>query len=307
MIRQFLWSVIAVTIAGCTTIERAALPDPTLLSPQFNTVAQTTVRTVDHSAWDGFLAHYLRTDAAGVNRLDYSRVSAADHKKLDGYLNALQQVETRALTRDQQLAFWINLYNAKTVDIVLENYPVESILKIKDGLLPTGPWNRKVVTVGGKALSLNDIEHRIIRPVFKEERIHYALNCAASACPNLSPVAWRAEGLEAALARAERAYVNDPRGVTVLEDGTLILSKIYAWFREDFGADETKIIAKLAKVAEPPLRAKLQGRTRVDRYVYDWSLNDTATGAGIAGYSPEHTASGRYAAITGTGSGHPHF
>jgi len=276
MIRAVIWSLFALVISGCTTIERAALPAPTLLSPQFNAVAQTSTESVDHRAWGDFLNRYLSTDAKGINRIDYGRVSPADHDGLRQYLATLQQVDTMALTRDQQLAFWINLYNAKTVDLVLENYPVDSILKIKDGLLPTGPWNRKVVTVGGEVLSLNDIEHRIVRPVFQEERIHYALNCAAAGCPNLSPKAWRADGLEAALANAERAYVNDPRGVTIRENGTLELSKIYAWFREDFGANEAEIIAKLAESAKPPLRNKLQGRTHVDRYVYDWSLNDSA-------------------------------
>lgn len=297
MIRAVVWALFAVVVTGCTTIERAGLPEPTLLSPQFQTVAQAPSARVDHKAWDQFLARYLRADANGINRIDYGRVGKADHDKLRRYLDALQTIDTGALTRDQQLAFWINLYNAKTVDLVLQNYPVDSILKIKDGILPTGPWNRKVVKVGGEALSLNDVEHRIVRPVFKEERIHYALNCAAAGCPNLSPKAWRAEGLEAALAKAEHAYVNDPRGVKVREDGTLVLSKIYAWFREDFGANEAEIIAKLAKVAEQPLREKLQGRTHVDRYEYDWSLNDAASSENQIDAQNDDVSSGGYAAI----------
>lgn len=297
MIRAFVWAFLAVAVTGCTTIERAGLPEPTLFSPQFQTVAQAPSTRVNHSAWDQFLGRYLRTDANGINRIDYGRVGKADHEKLRGYLDALQTVDTKALTRDQQLAFWINLYNAKTVELVLQNYPVDSILKIKDGILPTGPWNRKVLNVGGEALSLNDVEHRIVRPVFKEERIHYALNCAAAGCPNLSPKAWRAEGLEAALAKAERAYVNDPRGVRIREDGTLVLSKIFAWFREDFGESEAEIIAKLAKAAEQPLREKLKGRTHVDRYEYDWSLNDAAAAKNNIDVRNNDVSPGSYTAI----------
>lgn len=261
---------------ACTTIERAALPDPVSLGPQWEQASATQQVAVDHGPWDAFLARYLSTDAAGINRVDYSRVTSGDQARLDAYLNSLQQVRTASLTRDQQLAFWINLYNAKTVDVVLEAYPVESILKITDGILPTGPWKRKVVTVDGESLSLNDIEHRIIRPVYREARIHYALNCAARSCPNLSPRAWRAAGLDKAFEDAERSYVNDPRGITISDDGKLTLSKIYIWFQEDFGANEAEVLSRLKQFANPPLQAKLQGRTRVDNYEYDWALNDAA-------------------------------
>ncbi len=276
MIRYAFMALLMGLPMACTTIERSALPDPVLLDPAWERATTVQNARVDHGAWDGFLAQYLSSDTAGVNRLDYARVSAADHAALREYLASLQAVKPETLTRDQQLAFWINLYNAKTVDLVLEAYPVASILDIKDGLLPTGPWNREVVVVDGMRLSLNDIEHRIIRPVFREARIHYALNCAATSCPNLSSRAWRAEGLDAAFADAERAYVNDPRGVRIADDGTIILSKIYAWFREDFGESEADILARLATVANPDLRSKLAGRSQVARYEYDWSLNDAA-------------------------------
>jgi len=276
MIRLICVAVLGCLPMACTTIERASLPDAVSLGPQWESAASAQSAAVDHSSWDAFLARYLSTDAAGINRVDYGSVTPEDQANLDAYLGSLQQVQTTSLTRDQQLAFWINLYNAKTVDIVLDAYPVESILKIKDGILPTGPWKRKVVTVDGESLSLNDIEHRIIRPVFREARIHYALNCAAQSCPNLAPRAWRAEGLDQAFTEAERAYVNDPRGITVGPDGTLTLSKIYIWFQEDFGKNEAEVLSRLKNFAKPALREKLQGRTSVDNYVYDWALNDAA-------------------------------
>ncbi|MFY2824440.1 DUF547 domain-containing protein [Ruegeria sp. MALMAid1280] len=133
-------------------------------------------------------------------------------------------------------------YNAMTVDVILENYPVASIRDIKDGPISIGLWSRPLVQVSGQMLTLNDIELRIIRPTFNEPRIHYALNCAAVRCPNLMNRAWQVKTLERDFAAAERAYVNDPRGVRFDARGRLILSKIYTWFREDFGANEQAVL-----------------------------------------------------------------
>ena len=276
--RQLVFIAIAFFLSGCASLEKAALPEPVLLEPNWQVAAPTATVEIDQSAWDTFLSRFLKTDTAGINRLDYGSVTANDHSQLRDYISRLEQINTKTLSQDQQLAYWFNLYNAKTVDLVLEAYPVDSILDIKDGFLPTGPWNRKVVRVNSQELSLNDIEHRIVRPVFEDPRIHYALNCAAAGCPNLMPRAWRAETLEADLDAAERAYVNDPRGIRFDANGRLTLSKIYSWFSEDFGNDEEEVLEDLLYAASPELQDKLYGRTSVDRYEYDWSLNDVKNG-----------------------------
>ncbi|MEO1089423.1 MAG: DUF547 domain-containing protein [Pseudomonadota bacterium] len=268
---------LVLAFGGCARVERAALPEATLLDPVWSVSAPLPGVDVDHAPWDAFLSRYLTAASDGVSRLAYAEVAIEDRAALGAYLDRLAHVDPRELTRDQQLAYWINLYNAQTVAIVLDAYPVGSIRAITDGLLSFGPWDRQVVTVNGTPLSLNDIEHRIIRPVFAEPRIHYALNCAAVGCPDLRGEAWRAIGLDDALAAAEHAYVNDLRGVALDLGGRLTLSKIYVWFREDFGADEAAVIAHVAAAAEPRLRRRLEGRTRVDAYAYDWSLNDQAT------------------------------
>jgi len=278
LIRFLSYVAVALSLTACTTLERATLPDPVLLEQKWQEAATTATQEIDQSTWDVFLERYVRTDIEGINRVDYGSVTATDHDRLRDYLSRLEQTDTKTLSRAQQLAFWINLYNAKTVDLVLDAYPVETILKIKDGLLPTGPWRRKVVQVDSEELSLNDIEHRIVRPVFQEARIHYALNCAALGCPNLMSRAWRAETLETDLAAAERAYVNDPRGLRFDEKGRLTLSKIYRWFQEDFGRNEAEILESLSRVAAPDVKTRLLNRKRVDRYHYDWSLNDAKTG-----------------------------
>jgi len=279
MRRRWLLFAVLPLVMGQTWIERAFLPNVELHDRRWTEVAEAPTVVLDHGAWDEFLGRYVAADGDGVHRVAYGRVSGADRAALQGYLDALQATPVGALTRDQQLAFWINLYNARTVALILDHYPVESIRDINQGLFSPGPWDIDLLRVDGVALTLNDVEHRIIRAIFDEPRIHYALNCAAVSCPNLALTAWRAEGLDAALSEAERGYVDDPRGVRITADGELVLSKIYGWFREDFGDGEAAVIARLAGVAAPELAAELRQRRRVDDYVYDWALNDQASGS----------------------------
>lgn len=278
--RAFLVLVLLPLLAACASVERLALPSATPLPDTALTrSAPPPGDHVDHRDWSAFLSRYVTTDAQGVNRVAYGQVSQADRVRLKDYLSDLQSVDPAALTRDQKLAYWINLYNALTVDLILENYPVASIRDITDGAFSFGPWDRPLAQVAGRRLTLNDIEHRIIRPGFDEPRIHYALNCAAVGCPNLMGRAWQAETLERDLAAAEHAYVNDLRGVRYDARGRLILSKIYVWFREDFGPNEKAVIAYLETAAEPDLRARLQETQRVNAYEYNWALNDAAGGS----------------------------
>ena len=227
---------------------------------------------VSHKIWDDFLARYL-TEENGVALVRYGEVSAADKKSLDEYLAALSQTPAASLNRDEQLAFWINLYNALTIKTVLDDYPVSSIKKISSGFLPTGPWDDKLTEVAGESLSLNDIEHRILRPIWKDARLHYAVNCASIGCPNLAAKAYTAANAEAILEAAAAAYINHPRGANV-RDGKLYVSSIYEWFAEDFGGNDAAIVAHLRQYAAPPLRAQLDGVERIAGDDYDWSLND---------------------------------
>ncbi|MGI9306903.1 MAG: DUF547 domain-containing protein [Gammaproteobacteria bacterium] len=226
---------------------------------------------VSHDAWDSFLARYV-SPGGGVARVDYGAVSDADKAALDGYIKTLADASPRAFSRDAQLAYWINLYNALTVKTVLDNYPVSSIKKISSGFLPTGPWDDKLVSAEGKELSLNDIEHRILRPIWKDARLHYAVNCASIGCPNLAARAWTAENAEEMLDAAAAAFINHPRGAEV-RGGELHVSSIYAWFAEDFGGEDAAIIAHLKQYAAPELRARLDGISNIAGDDYDWSLN----------------------------------
>lgn len=231
--------------------------------------------TLDHRAWDEFLRTQLRTGSDGIARIAYARVTPAQRKALAGYLTALQAQPVSRLNRAEQYAYWVNLYNAATVDIVLAHYPVESILKINisPGLFARGPWGRKGLKVEGEAVSLDDIEHRILRPLWNDARTHYAVNCASLGCPNLPPQAFTAANTEALLEAGARAYVNHARGARV-DKGRLQVSSIYHWFKADFGGDDAGVIAHLRRYAEPPLAAQLAGITRIARHDYDWSLNE---------------------------------
>ena len=288
---RWLVPLLAIALSACAGVERLAIPPVQEESPVWADHTPGSVERVDHGAWSAFLAAYLKTDADGVNRLDYGRVSDVDRAALDGYLDRLSGTDIVRLDRDEQLAFWINLYNAQTVAVVLDSYPVRSIRSIKPGgAFSIGPWNAKVVTVKARPLSLHDIEHGIIRAFWKDPRIHYALNCAAVGCPNLAPTVYSGDGLESSLAEAERAYVNDPRGVWFDPKGRLHLSKIYLWYREDFGATQTDVLRGLAEIAQSEkTRERLARAPWVFAYIYDWTLNDTAT-VGAQASDPEKPA-----------------
>ena len=228
----------------------------------------------DHSAWDAFLRKYVRAGADGINRIPYGGVTAADRQAVAAYVAALEAMAPRAVARREQLAYWINLYNALTVRVVLERWPVASIrdINISAGLFERGPWGAKLLTVEGQKVSLDDIEHRILRPIWRDPRIHYAVNCASIGCPNLPPLAFTAENAGGLMAAGARAYVNHPRGARV-EGGRLRVSSIYHWFKEDFGDSDAGVIAHLKQHAAPPLKAALDGVSRIDGHDYDWAIN----------------------------------
>jgi hypothetical protein len=230
---------------------------------------------IDHAAWNAFLERHVHLGADGINRIAYGRVPSGDRDSLRAYLAGLQRVAIRKFSRDEQRAYWINLYNATTVNVVLEHYPVDSILKIdiSPGLFAKGPWKKKLLEVEGEALSLDDIEHRILRPIWQDPRTHYAVNCASIGCPNLQAQAYTSGNLEALLDAGARAYVNHPRGAHVAK-GRLTVSSIYLWFQDDFGGGAGGVIAHLRKYAEPALARQLEGVRRIHGHEYDWALND---------------------------------
>ncbi len=240
----------------------------------FTMVPALAQSPTDHGAWSTILERYVAEGEDGINRFAYGEVTSADRARLDAYIEGLEITPVSALPRDDQMAFWINLYNAVTVQVILEHYPVRSIRRIKYGNpIAFGPWDRKLVSVEGRRLSLNNIENDILRTEFDDNRIHYAINCASISCPNLLPTAFAGATLEAQLDAAARGYINHQRGVRVADD-RLIASSIYNWFDEDFGGDEVSVLGHLQLYANEELLTILADRSRIDSYDYDWALND---------------------------------
>ena len=236
---------------------------------------QASVAVVDHSEWQSLLDTYLLTAAPdGIYRFDYAAVTASDRQLLVRYIDELTALDPRALNRAEQRAYWINLYNALTVEVVLRHYPVKSIRKIQGGFFDSGPWDEPYIDVAGVPLTLNDIEHRILRPQWRDPRIHYALNCASLGCPNLAAQAFTAANTEWLLELNAAAFINHPRGVSVL-NSRVTASAIYSWFADDFGADEGGLLEHWLRYASPELAASLGSNPDELRfkYRYDWALN----------------------------------
>jgi hypothetical protein len=241
--------------------------------------APFAARAADPAPYDALLARYVTKSPDGINRVRYAAwaSNAADVQSLKAYVNALEKERPSVMTRNEQLAFWINLYNSVTLQVVLEKYPVRSIRDIRSKTLNPrgliGPWLTPRVTVEGKRLTLDDIENAILRPAFKDPRIHYAINCASIGCPNLAARAWRAETIDSDLTEAARVYINHPRGVTLDGKGKVRASSIYQWFASDFGGNTSSVLDHLRRYALPELQAQLAKHTTIASYGYDWSLN----------------------------------
>ena len=242
--------------------------------PMWNESDESNKETIDHAAWQSILDAYLISDhPSGVSRFNYGALkdNAEGLKALRAYLIELTSIDPRSYSKKEQFAYWVNLYNALTVHVVTGRFPVDSIKDIKSGLIDYGPWNKELVTIVGTKVTLNHIEHGVLRPIWKDPRIHYAVNCASIGCPNLCPEAYTAENSERLLEESSRIYINHPRGASIDED-ELTVSSIYDWFKEDFGGTDEGVLAHLKKYANPQLAAELDGFTEFDDY-YDWALN----------------------------------
>ena len=208
-----------------------------------------------HDTWNVLLGKYVSN-----GKVNYSAFKQ-EEAQLDTYLDMLKKTPIQdSWSRNKKLAYWINAYNAFTVKLILDNYPVKSITDLHGGK----PWDVKWIKLGGQNLSLNNIENDIIRPKFKEPRIHFAVNCAAISCPPLLNKAWTAGNLERNFESQTKAFINNSAYNEVSADKATI-SKIFDWYGEDF-ADLKAFINKYAG-------QKMSPGAKINYKEYDWTLN----------------------------------
>ena len=217
-------------------------------------------------AYNRFLQTYVKP-TNGINLVAYADVTEADAMAIKGYIEGLANTEITDFTDSEKMAYWFNLYNAVTLDLILDNYPVDSIKDIED------PWSRKLVNVRGATMSLDEIEHETLRENYDEPRIHFAVNCASIGCPNLKQTVWEAETLEADLNQAAKDYIASSRGIMVKGE-KLQASSIFDWYEEDFGTNDEEVLTYLSQFAEGEKKSAMQNANEISDYQYDWSLND---------------------------------
>ena len=229
----------------------------------------------EHGDFNALLADVV--DARGF--VDYAALVQRP-APLDSYLRRLAATDPSGLPEADRLAFWINVYNAYTLQLVVDNYPVESILDVVSGpFIPTvnSPFRVDFVRVGGETMTLDEVEHSVIREEFDEPRIHFAVVCAARSCPPLRAEAYTGDALDAQLDDQARTFLHNPDKNRVPSgDGTIALSKILDWYAGDFGGSGEAVQAAIAPYFEGEVRATLeQGGYDTEYLDYDWSLNDT--------------------------------
>lgn len=210
---------------------------------------------VDHSVFHKLLSNNV--SSSGV--VNYKAFVSNDG--FESYLSQLAGTDISSLSKSAQLAYWINAYNAFTIRKISNNYPLGSITDLDGGK----PWDAKWIKLNGKTLSLNDIENVIIRPQFKEPRIHFAVNCAAKSCPPILNAAYSAGNLNTNLEKSTKAFINNSKYNSISKD-KVVISKIFDWYKEDFG----NVISYLNKYSD----VKINENATVEYNDYDWSLND---------------------------------
>lgn len=253
---------IVFSLHNCALFSAAGLssqgqPIKKVVSPLKSTTVNSEVN-LDHSQWDILLKKYVSNDGL-VNYVGFKN----ERETLNGYLNMLSSQQPDINWSVQELlAYYINVYNAFTVDLILENYPVNSIKDI------SGPWTRGIVPIGKNRLSLAGIENGVLRKM-NEPRIHFAINCASISCPNLLNEAYTAAKINEQLNKAGQGFINSSKNDINTDNPRLSL--IFDWYRKDFMVDgEQNVITYINQFS----RTKISSDATIDYKEYNWNLNE---------------------------------
>ena len=234
---------------------------------------------VNHTLLDSLLEQYVSEEGL----VQYASIK--NDQLLEAYLEELASVNPDALPEKEAIAYWINAYNAYTIKLIVENYPVGSIREISPFRIKgvrlaipkiNSPFEYKIAVLGGETYSLDDIEHGILRRRYNEPRIHFALVCAAISCPPLRREAYTGAELDSQLDDQGRVFLHDTSKNQVdLQGNTVRLSKIFSWFRKDFGSSDEDLQVYLSPFFEGETAERLKnGSFKVKHLGYDWTLND---------------------------------
>ena len=221
-------------------------------------------------------------DYVNAGEVNYTALLSDD--RLQVYISVLENTNPDTITESKaQLAFWLNAYNAFTLQIILQNFPVKSINDLHWGGLYLGTvlkktiWDKKFITIYGNSYSLNHIEHKIVRAFYDDARVHFALVCASKSCPPLRPEAYEASRLDAQLDDQARIFFSQPeKNHFDLEKQRAYLSKILDWFKSDFGANDEEILLFVAKYLPVNIAEAIKTDPKswkIKHTKYDWSLN----------------------------------
>ena len=222
--------------------------------------------TLSYADFDSVLTRFVHDGA-----VDYGAL-ARERATLDRFLRATQEADPQAWPRNEQLAFWINVYNARVLDGVTRRPGLRSVLDVGKALgVPTLGFFRERLRSGGRDLTLNDIEHEIIRDGFREPRVHFVLNCASASCPPIPVRALQAATLDSTLDSAARSFLADRAKNPGLRRGSLELSSIFKWYRSDFEAADLPLLAFVGRYSAAA--RGLPRKTTIRFVPYDWSLN----------------------------------
>jgi len=234
----------------------AAAPKPAPATAAVPKSAPKKAAKISHTSFDSYLKKYV----SGNGNVNYSGMKG-DRQPLNDYMAELAKSTPKSdWSRNEKLAYWINAYNAFTIDLILSNYPVSKITDLDGG----SPWKVSRITLEGKKYSLDQIENKIIRPQFKDGRIHFAVNCAAKSCPTLLNGAFLPSKLSSQLEKQTKKFVNNS-AYNSISEGSATVSKIFKWYAEDFG-DLKTFLNKYST-------QKIGADTNIEYNEYDWSLN----------------------------------
>lgn len=248
------------------------------LWPKWEVANPLSQEVISHQLWQDFLNRRVFANEEHINLINYAHITQTDLNLLKTYLNHMSEIDINNYNRNEQLAFWINVYNALTVQIIANYFPVSTIqeINISPGLFSIGPWGANLFTIKNTSLTLDDINNRIIRAIWNDPRTHYVLNNGTIGAPNLNPKVYEGKTIQEQLNNATSTYINSLRGVTVIE-GKLIISKLYDWYEEDFGGTKQDVIFHLLQFAKEPLKSQLKHINTIDSYMYNWHINSPAT------------------------------